>query len=132
MTRKEKGTRKEDTQGPEKEREETSVVEQAEQAEQDERAVNVPKQGFPIVGIGASAGGLAAFEAFFSAMPADTDPGMAFVLVQQLSRAEVLEPYRAQRVAKDGRIVEVWLTATALVSEAGEVYAIAITERMKA
>jgi two-component system CheB/CheR fusion protein len=41
--------------------------------------------GFPIVGIGASAGGLAAFEAFFSAMPASTDPGMAFVLVQHLA-----------------------------------------------
>ncbi len=42
--------------------------------------------GFPIVGIGASAGGLAAFEAFFSTMPADNDPGMAFVLVQHLAR----------------------------------------------
>jgi two-component system CheB/CheR fusion protein len=41
--------------------------------------------GFPIVGIGASAGGLAAFEAFFSGMPADADPGMAFVLVQHLA-----------------------------------------------
>jgi two-component system CheB/CheR fusion protein len=41
--------------------------------------------GFPIVGIGASAGGLAAFEAFFSGMPSDTDPGMAFVLVQHLA-----------------------------------------------
>ena len=40
--------------------------------------------GFPIVGIGASAGGLAAFEAFFSGMPVDTDPGIAFVLVQHL------------------------------------------------
>ena len=40
---------------------------------------------FPIVGIGASAGGLAAFEAFFSGMPADTNPGMAFVLVQHLA-----------------------------------------------
>ena len=40
---------------------------------------------FPIVGIGASAGGLAAFEAFFSGMPAATDPGMAFVLVQHLA-----------------------------------------------
>ena len=40
---------------------------------------------FPVVGIGASAGGLAAFEAFFSAMPAATDPGMAFVLVQHLA-----------------------------------------------
>ena len=41
--------------------------------------------GFPIVGIGASAGGLAAFESFFSGMPVDADPGMAFVLVQHLA-----------------------------------------------
>ena len=40
---------------------------------------------FPIVGIGASAGGLAAFEAFFSGMPLDAEPGMAFVLVQHLA-----------------------------------------------
>ena len=44
-----------------------------------------PDANFPIVGIGASAGGLAAFEAFFSGMPADTEPGMAFVLVQHLA-----------------------------------------------
>lgn len=37
------------------------------------------------MGIGASAGGLGAFEAFFSGMPADTASGMAFVLVQHLS-----------------------------------------------
>jgi two-component system, chemotaxis family, CheB/CheR fusion protein len=43
------------------------------------------QDAFPVVGIGASAGGLAAFEAFFSGMPADTDPGMAFVLVQHLA-----------------------------------------------
>ena len=42
-------------------------------------------QAFPIVGIGASAGGLAAFEAFFSGMPPDAAPGMAFVLVQHLA-----------------------------------------------
>jgi two-component system, chemotaxis family, CheB/CheR fusion protein len=41
--------------------------------------------GFPIIGIGASAGGLAAFEAFFSGMPTDIEPGMAFVLVQHLA-----------------------------------------------
>ncbi len=40
---------------------------------------------FPVVGIGASAGGLAAFEAFFAGMPADVDTGMAFVLVQHLA-----------------------------------------------
>ncbi len=44
-----------------------------------------PPPRFPVVGIGASAGGLAAIEAFFSGMPADVDPGMAFVLVQHLS-----------------------------------------------
>ncbi len=37
---------------------------------------------FPIVGIGASAGGLEAFEQFFTNMPSDS--GMAFVLVQHL------------------------------------------------
>lgn len=42
-------------------------------------------RGFPIVGIGASAGGLGAFEAFFSGMPAGAAPGMAFVLVQHLA-----------------------------------------------
>ncbi len=40
---------------------------------------------FPIVGVGASAGGLGAFESFFSGFPAGTDPGMAFVLVQHLA-----------------------------------------------
>jgi len=44
-----------------------------------------PEAGFPVVGLGASAGGLGAFEAFFSGMPADVDPGMAFVLVQHLA-----------------------------------------------
>ena len=44
-----------------------------------------PETAFPIVGIGASAGGLAAFEAFFAGMPSDTDPNMAFVLVQHLA-----------------------------------------------
>lgn len=51
----------------------------------DEGKTTFQADGFPIVGIGASAGGLAAFEAFFSGMPADTDPGMAFVLVQHLA-----------------------------------------------
>ena len=39
---------------------------------------------FPIVGIGASAGGLAAIEAFFAAMPPDSESGMVFVVVQHL------------------------------------------------
>ncbi|MGM0436647.1 MAG: chemotaxis protein CheB [Bacillota bacterium] len=40
---------------------------------------------FPIVGIGASAGGLEAFKEFFSSMPDDSESGMAFVLVQHLA-----------------------------------------------
>jgi two-component system CheB/CheR fusion protein len=47
----------------------------------------------------------------------------------QIGRAEVLQPYRTKRIAKDGRIVEVWMTATPLVNESGEPYAIATTER---
>ncbi len=39
--------------------------------------------GFPIVGLGASAGGLEALEAFFSHMPYDSD--IAFVVIQHLS-----------------------------------------------
>lgn len=42
---------------------------------------------FPIVGIGASAGGLEAFESFFTAMPADS--GMAFVLISHLDPTHI-------------------------------------------
>lgn len=51
-----------------------------------EPEVEFAAQNFPIVGIGSSAGGLAAFEAFFSKMPANSNPGMAFVLVPHLAR----------------------------------------------
>ncbi len=54
----------------------------------------------------------------------------ALVKLHQLSLAKVLEPYRTQRIAKDGTIVEVWVTATALVNETGKMYAIATTERV--
>jgi two-component system CheB/CheR fusion protein len=47
----------------------------------------------------------------------------------QLSRTEILAPYRTQRITKNGAVVEVWMTATALVNQAGQVYAIATTER---
>lgn len=40
---------------------------------------------FPVVGIGASAGGLSALEAFLSAMPRGVDTGIAFVFVQHLA-----------------------------------------------
>ncbi len=77
-------------------------------------ANGAPEAGFPIVGIGASAGGLAAFEAFFSAMPADTVPGMAFVVVQHLSPdyksilTELIKRYTRMQVfeVEDGMAVQ--------------------------
>lgn len=43
------------------------------------------KSEFLVVGVGASAGGLAAFEEFFAGIPADFSTDMAFVLVQHLA-----------------------------------------------
>lgn len=59
---------------------------------------------FPVVGLGASAGGLAAFEAFFSGLPLECEPGMAFVLVQHLAPdhqsllAELIQKYTQMQV----------------------------------
>ena len=65
---------------------------------------------FPIIGIGSSAGGLAAIEAFLSAMPADYGKSLAFVIVQHLSPdhksmlSELLRRYTHLQVfeAEDG------------------------------
>ncbi|MDP3617445.1 MAG: PAS domain-containing protein, partial [Rhodoferax sp.] len=51
--------------------------------------------------------------------------------MQQLSQATTLEPCLAQRLAKDGRLLEVSLIATALINRAGQMYAIATTERAR-
>ena len=48
----------------------------------------------------------------------------------KLSRAEVLEPYRTQRISKDGTVLEVSIISTALLNETGKMYAIATTERV--
>ena len=55
----------------------------------------------------------------------------ALAKLHQLSQAEILEPYRTQRITKDGNVVEVWMTPTALMNEAGQMYAIATTERTR-
>ena len=49
--------------------------------------------------------------------------------LRQLSRADILEPYRTQRLTKTGQIVEISMIATALLDATGHVYAIATTER---
>ncbi|WP_373510174.1 chemotaxis protein CheB, partial [Thiocapsa sp.] len=88
-------------------------------AGQDPNATGAPPERsaakpFPIVGIGASAGGLAAFEAFFSAIPRDFQTGMAFVLVQHLAPdhksilTELVKRYTRMQVqeVEDGMRVE--------------------------
>ena len=53
----------------------------------------------------------------------------ALAVIGRLGRAEVLQPYPQERLARDGRIVRVSVIATALVNESGAMYAIATTER---
>jgi two-component system CheB/CheR fusion protein len=72
-----------------------------------------PRLAFPVVGIGASAGGLEAFTEFFKAMRPDS--GMAFVLIQHLPPdrdsmiAEILSRHTRMRVSQveNGMPVEV-------------------------
>ncbi len=59
----------------------------ADQAAEDATPPDAPPQTFPVVGIGASAGGLSAFTKLLKALPLDT--GMAFVLVQHLDPKHV-------------------------------------------
>src|SRR5262245_22683884 len=69
-------------------------------------------QPFPIVGIGASAGGVEALEGFFRPMPADT--GMAFVAVTHMPRGhettlpEILSRYTNMPVtnARNGEEIQ--------------------------
>ena len=70
---------------------------------------------FPIVGLGASAGGLKAFEAFFSGMPANVEINMAFVLVQHLAPdhksilTDLIRRYTTMQVFEvtDGMVVQI-------------------------
>jgi PAS domain S-box-containing protein len=49
--------------------------------------------------------------------------------LHQLSQAKILEPYLTRRITKAGKSVEVSVISTALLNEAGEMYAVATTER---
>ena len=91
-----------------------TIIEQKMEAVDETKQPDQTGQDFPIVGIGASAGGLAAFEKFFSAMPAKSESGMAFVLVQHLSPdhksilTELVKRYTPMQVyeVEDGMKVE--------------------------
>jgi two-component system CheB/CheR fusion protein len=49
----------------------------------------------------------------------------------QLSRAEVLESYRTQRLTRTGQVLQVSIISTALMVGVGQMYAIATTERVR-
>jgi two-component system CheB/CheR fusion protein len=49
-----------------------------------------------------------------------------------LGRAEILQPYRMERLTKEGGVVRIQLTAAALIDESQQVYAVATTERAAA
>lgn len=59
----------------------------------------------------------------------DGEREKALAIIQKVSRSNRPEPYHAQRVAKDGTVMDVWLTSSALTHD-GRVYAIATTERV--
>jgi two-component system CheB/CheR fusion protein len=53
----------------------------------------------------------------------------ALAKLVQLSRAEILKGYCTQRLTNQGAVVDVAIISTALIDEAGQMYAIATTER---
>jgi two-component system, chemotaxis family, CheB/CheR fusion protein len=63
-------------------------------------SVNEPPQPYPVVGVGASAGGLEAFRQFLTHLPMDT--GMAFVLIQHLDPAHASQ--MAEILSKSTRL----------------------------
>jgi len=48
---------------------------------------------------------------------------------QRLRKGELVGPFEAPRLTKDGRTIDVWVTATVLTDKSGQPYAIAKTER---
>jgi two-component system CheB/CheR fusion protein len=75
---------------------------------------DIVKTNFPIIGIGASAGGLTAFKSFFSGLSQNKKPDMAFILIQHLDPkhkselAEIIESYTYLPVLliTDGMVIQ--------------------------
>jgi PAS domain S-box-containing protein len=116
--------------------------------------------GFPIVGMGASAGGDRATAVILSGAGCDQAWNPAAERIygwsekealamnaaeripqprqaaeqarpRQLIESQLLVPFRTEhteRIARSGKVLSAWVTATALVNDAGQVYAIATTE----
>jgi two-component system CheB/CheR fusion protein len=60
---------------------------------------------------------------------AEPDRETALSLIQRVSHGETVPSFELQRIAKDGRILDVWLTTTLLTHDDGKPAAIATTER---
>jgi len=50
-------------------------------------------------------------------------------IVSRLHKGETLMPHKTERLTKEGKLIPVSITSSALQSETGEIYAIATTER---
>jgi PAS domain S-box-containing protein len=53
----------------------------------------------------------------------------ALALLKRLREGEEVRSFEAQRLTKDGRLIDVWITVTTLTDEAGNLVAVATTER---
>ncbi|MFW6185895.1 MAG: CheR family methyltransferase [Halobacteriota archaeon] len=53
----------------------------------------------------------------------------ALKYIEKINRGESVESFETQRITKDGRILDVWLTVTELVDDDGESIAVSTTER---
>ena len=50
-------------------------------------------------------------------------------IVDKLRKSGTIKSYRARRMTKDGKTLNIWLTASALMDENGQMVEMAITER---
>lgn len=67
-------------------------------------------------------------KSLFEIAPADQHPDLQGV-VEQLCRGQRVESVEIKRSTRDGKMLDVWLTGTAITGETGAATAVAITER---
>ncbi len=60
---------------------------------------------------------------------AEPDREAALSLIQSIQQGKLVKSFELRRLAKDGRVLDVWLTTTLLRDESGQPMAIATTER---
>jgi PAS domain S-box-containing protein len=49
--------------------------------------------------------------------------------IHQIASGEITESFETQRIAKDGKVLDIWITATCLKNDSGIIDSIATTER---